>query len=333
MFFPAHFFICCTFFLAAVSVLFFFLFIRADQKEKIDTACINVLFAQAGKAIFYFDTEKGKILPTKSFEIVFGQKISAMLNIYDDFSRIVFQEDESSFKNTVQTIRNGSNVTDYRFRITEDGKRTVWCTLTTTIIKGRLHKPIVIGALGNIDREVREEEQLRFKAERDSLTGLYNRITTEMLVSSILLDRKYKNTQNALLIIDIDNLKCVNDTLGHQAGDKVITRIADCIRTTFRESDITGRIGGDEFAVFLKDITKKENAYTKAQKMCGLYQTVIQHNGCSVPVSCSIGIAVYPEHGTTFAALFACADNALYIVKDSGKNHCLLFVPDQIPQN
>jgi diguanylate cyclase (GGDEF)-like protein len=314
--------------LTIILVLFVILYIRSAQKEKIDSACINILFAQAGKAIFYFDAEKQAIIPTKSFAIVFGQKISAALNVYNDFSQIIYSEDAESYRKMIQSVCSGNNITDFRFRIAMDDSKEIWCSLSTTAIESRYGKHIIIGSIGNIDKQIRDEDQLRFKAERDPLTGLYNKVTTEMLITSTLLDRKYKNTVNAFLMIDIDNLKQMNDKLGHIAGDKIISRLADCIRMTFRESDILGRIGGDEFVVFMKDITSKENAYKKAQKLCRLYTTIIEQNNRRIELSCSIGISFYSEHGTTFNALYSCADKAMYTAKDSGKNQCIPYVDD-----
>jgi len=317
--------ICCI--LAVVSGIFIILYVHSAQKEKIDSACINVLFAQAGKAIFYFDTDKKTIIPTKSFGIVFGQKIAAALNVYTDFSQIVFTDDLEAYKRTIQYICDGNNTTDFRFRIAIENSSEIWCSLTTTVIQSKYRKPVIIGSLGNIDKQIREEEQLRFKAERDPLTGLYNKITTEMLITAMLIDRKYKNTVNAFLMIDIDNLKQTNDKLGHITGDKIIERLADCLRMTFRESDVQGRIGGDEFVVFMKDITSKDNAYKKAQKMCELYKAILEENNNKIKLSCSIGIAVYPDDGKNFTALYACADKALYTAKNCGKNQCSFYFP------
>lgn len=327
MFFPHYslFLGCCI--PVALSVLFFILFIRSKQKEKIDSVFINILFAQAGKAVFYFDISKEKIIPTKSFEIVFGEKILSALNIYDDFSHIVFSGDMDNYKKTVQSICSGTNITNFKFRIAVDESSVIWCSLTTTAVQTGRSKPLIIGSLENIDRQVREEEQLRFKAERDPLTKLYNKITSEMLITSALLDQKYQDRMNALLMIDIDNLKQINDMLGHLAGDKIITRLADCIRMVFRESDIQGRAGGDEFVVFMKDITTKDNALRKACKMCEAYKTVLKQNNMQIELTCSIGISIVPEDGTTFSALYSSADKALYAAKNNGKNQCSLY-PD-----
>ena len=148
-----------------------------------------------------------------------------------------------------------------------------------------------------------------------------------MLITSNLIDRKYRNTMNAMLMIDIDNLKQTNDRLGHIAGDKIITRLSNCIRMLFRESDILGRVGGDEFAVFMKDCSSQEQVCEKARKLCELYRTIMSEGNDSVQLSCSIGIAMFPDSGTTFMQLYSNADKALYETKKDGKNSYTVFVP------
>ncbi|WP_242984556.1 GGDEF domain-containing protein [Clostridium sp. chh4-2] len=132
-------------------------------------------------------------------------------------------------------------------------------------------------------------------------------------------DREY-----AFFIVDIDNFKRVNDTYGHASGDFVIAEFARNLKDHFREDDIVGRIGGDEFAVFLK-IPNREWLEKKAQQMAaGLRQNVKTDSGvCSV--SASIGIAVYPEMGTDFVTLYKNADLALYYTKKNGKNGYTIF--------
>src|SRR5574344_290854 len=315
-------------FFAVMAVFFFVLFISEKQKAKSDSECVNILFAQAGKANFYFDPQKAEILPSDSFELVFGRKISAALHLYNSLAEIIYNEDKNAYQKCIGIIREGKDVSDFRFRIRTESDDPVWCSLSTSALRTKHGKiTTVIGSLGNIDKQVREEELLRFKAERDPLTGLYNKITTEMLITSTLLDRKYKNTINAMLMIDIDNLKQTNDRLGHIAGDKIITRLANCIRMLFRESDILGRVGGDEFAVFMKDCCSQEQVCAKAQKLCELYRTIMGEGNNSVQLSCSIGVAIFPDSGTTFMQLYSNADKALYDAKKNGKNSYALFTP------
>lgn len=311
-----------------ISFIFILLFLYEIQKNKISRECIRILFAQAGKALFYFDPKKRKIIPSEGFETVFGSQIAGAFNFYESVSNLIYPEDKVKFDAEVETILSGKDISDFRFRIYTTGISEIWCSLTTLTIKNRRNHPVLhIASLANIDKQVRKEENLRFKSERDSLTSLYNKLTTEMLITSILIDRKYKKTASALFMIDIDNLKYINDTYGHVCGDRIIIRLANCIRMLFRESDILGRVGGDEFIVFMKDCGTTEDICTKAQRLCASYHSSYNFNGTAVSLSCSIGISLFPQHAQNFLDLYEDADKTLYAVKRSGKNKFSLFDP------
>ena len=167
--------------------------------------------------------------------------------------------------------------------------------------------------------------RMRTKAERDLLTDLLNKKTFESDVESMLSDNS-ANEVGALLIIDLDNFKAVNDTLGHMAGDRVLSGVADKIRETFRQQDLLGRIGGDEFAVYMKFGSRQEadERYeiirSRAELLCRKIRELTDDPDHGVTVSCSIGIALDTKHDATYDQLYKRADEALYRVKKSGKN-------------
>lgn len=314
-------------FFLILAVIFLILFLHELKTAQLNKKSTKILFEQAGKAVFYYDLKKNQILPSGSLERVFGKQIAAAFNFYKDFHKVVYQSDLPIVEQAELSVRNGTDVKDIKFRLKSEESQTVWCSLNSVTLRKDRKRYLVIGSLGNIDKQVRDEEVLRFKAECDQMTGLYNKITTETLITNILQDRKYKNVKNAMLMIDIDNLKNINDRLGHIFGDMIIGRLADCIKMTFRESDILGRVGGDEFVIFMKDCTSEEAVRGKAEQLCSTYRTTLENAGSKVPVSCSIGIAVYPDNGDSFLSLYSNADKALYDAKKSGKNSCVLFLP------
>ena len=124
-----------------------------------------------------------------------------------------------------------------------------WFTVCFKILRDNAGKPTkFIGRLSNINEKKLEEDRLRREAQTDMLTGLYNKMTFKQLAEDMLSEGTH-----ALIIVDIDDFKNVNDTYGHLFGDEVILTVASAVRDGFRSSDITGRIGGDEFAVFARD--------------------------------------------------------------------------------
>lgn len=182
-------------------------------------------------------------------------------------------------------------------------------------------------------------DRLKKKAERDLLTNLLNKKTFESNIESILSDNSADEI-GALLIIDLDDFKTINDTKGHMVGDQVLSSVAEAMRETFRQQDYLGRIGGDEFAVYLPfgNITDENEQYEvirqRAEHLCSKISRISEKLEQDIKVSCSIGIALNPKHSTTYEQLYKSADEALYRSKKSGKNKYSIYELDKggIPQ-
>lgn len=161
-----------------------------------------------------------------------------------------------------------------------------------------------------------EARKMKIRSEIDEMTGLYNKATTEKVMERILQDSE--NRLQAMLVFDIDNFKTVNDTLGHRTGDHVIQTIANLISSSFRKTDIVGRIGGDEFCALMVDIPHIGVAYRKINELLVLMK---YKPNLSIPeyVTLSIGLADNQEKHTSYAELFSQADSALYAAKHYGK--------------
>ncbi len=164
---------------------------------------------------------------------------------------------------------------------------------------------------------LKEQEELKVKAEIDEMTKLLNKATAEKMAKQIL--EEYPDENHAILMIDIDNFKNVNDSLGHDVGDHVISVVAGIISMQFGGSDIVGRIGGDEFMVFMKNVKDREDARRKAQN---IVDALCKKENLSIPdcVSVSIGMAFSDESGIEYEPLFKKADEALYVSKEKGKS-------------
>lgn len=164
---------------------------------------------------------------------------------------------------------------------------------------------------------LKEQEELKVKAEIDEMTKLLNKATAEKMAKQIL--EEYPDENHAILMIDIDNFKNVNDSLGHDVGDHVISVVAGIISMQFGGSDIVGRIGGDEFMVFMKNVKDREDARRKAQNIVDAF---CKKENLSIPdcVSVSIGMAFSDESGIEYEPLFKKADEALYVSKEKGKS-------------
>lgn len=172
-----------------------------------------------------------------------------------------------------------------------------------------------------LEQKTREVSDIQSKSRQDALTGLWNRKYTEEKVNEML----ERGTKGALMMIDMDNFKRINDNYGHIAGDKTLRMFADTLREFSSKEDVLCRIGGDEFVVFVKDETSKSVLSSHAadiiHNLCGKIEECKYDTDTSV----SIGIAQAPEDGTKFNDLYNSADKALYHVKQNGKNSYHFF--------
>lgn len=176
-----------------------------------------------------------------------------------------------------------------------------------------------VGKIEVIDEERREKDQLVARAERDSLTGLLNSETTRSRVSRQVAALG-ADERGALLVVDIDRFKDVNDTFGHLVGDRVLIGIAGILRESFRKSDVVGRLGGDEFMVFLDRVADPDAVVEKCEN---LRRAVERHAfpGSECRATVSVGM-VLAKAGDSFDTLYRRADEALYAAKRDGRNRC-----------
>ncbi|MGL4790503.1 MAG: GGDEF domain-containing protein, partial [Anaerotignaceae bacterium] len=170
------------------------------------------------------------------------------------------------------------------------------------------------------DKQIQE---LSLIAEQDQLTGLYNKKTIEGFIKNHIKENHEEN--GALFIIDVDNFKTINDTLGHLFGDMVLEQLAAKLKGLFRENDLLGRIGGDEFFVFIKNMTDDDIVTQKATLIVEAFNNTYSSDEESVQVSASIGVALFPQHGRTLDVLYEKADIALYDTKIKGKNGYTIY--------
>ena len=164
------------------------------------------------------------------------------------------------------------------------------------------------------------KDKLKYLAGHDSLTNLYNRREFENQIDQRIALSARQKESFALFLIDIDNFKMINDSLGHIHGDEYIKRFADKFRTLTRKGDILSRIGGDEFTLITSKLKSKDHAKLLANRLIkGLHQS-FPVGESSIANSSSIGIAIYPTDGKTAQELLRKADIAMYVAKNSGKN-------------
>ncbi|MDZ7923694.1 MAG: EAL domain-containing protein [Marinagarivorans sp.] len=167
--------------------------------------------------------------------------------------------------------------------------------------------------------------EFRYRAFHDSLTGLPNRALLAERFTTILAHAKRHQKIFALFLMDLDNFKNINDTLGHDVGDELLVIIADRLTTTLRDEDFICRLGGDEFLIITENLPSQASSNRIAEKLFGMIAAPLLINGKHLNVTMSLGGALYPEHGSDMTTLKRAADIAMYASKDSGRNQFKLF--------
>lgn len=178
----------------------------------------------------------------------------------------------------------------------------------------------VIGHMRDLTERKRAEQQIEYQAYHDALTGLANRrLFQEHLTLALALAQR-RHRPVAVLFLDLDHFKVVNDSLGHTTGDTLLREIATRLRTSVREGDVVARVGGDEFTIVLQELEKKEDAAAMAQRVLRIVAEPIDVEGRRLYITTSIGITVYPDDGEDGETLLKNADNAMYRAKAVGRN-------------
>lgn len=182
----------------------------------------------------------------------------------------------------------------------------------------------------DIDQKKQAEILLRKKAEKDFLTGLYNKETIERLIREEIDKQKNSKKKCAFMVMDIDNFKTINDTYGHPYGDYVLSQVGNILQGTFGTEILKGRFGGDEIIVYVADVENEEWLFEKLRQMRSVLQhTFFSHSG-GVKITLSVGIVFEDSDKADFTDLFSQSDKALYEAKNTGKDKYTVFGAVQV---
>ncbi|HYE69483.1 MAG TPA: EAL domain-containing protein [Anaerovoracaceae bacterium] len=178
---------------------------------------------------------------------------------------------------------------------------------------------VIVAVVRDISDRKKQENEIRNLAYNDYLTGLHNRVSFINRLNKELDGESVQERQGAILFIDLDNFKKINDSFGHFFGDEVLIRLADKLRSLAADHFLPARIGGDEFVILCQDADIQQ-VLKIAEKIIGIFREPIVIHENTIHITCSIGIALYPRHGITVEEIFKNADMAMYSAKDQGKD-------------
>jgi diguanylate cyclase (GGDEF)-like protein len=172
------------------------------------------------------------------------------------------------------------------------------------------------------------EKELQYQAQHDALTGLPNRILLMDQLRETINEAEKTNSLFALMFLDLDRFKLINDSLSHTAGDELLSLTATRLQAIMQKDDMLARLGGDEFVLILKNLKTIEDAKNKANEFVKAFQTPFSISGRNVMVTASIGVSIYPQNGKTTEELISNADAAMYKVKETGANNFQLYTAE-----
>lgn len=238
--------------------------------------------------------------------------------------KYIFEDDVQIFMRNfnVSYISNefhsGRNQIYFEGRVLTSDEDYRWVSVLLTQESSGKDDGFLLCLIQSINERKQNEDKLRLEAEKDPLTQLYNKMTTKSLIEECLENNS--SSQHALIIIDIDNFKTINDTRGHAMGDQILLAFAAELNKNFRETDILGRAGGDEFIVLIKNVQSIAMVCDKLQHLTASFKKYGIDHGFPGRLSTSIGVAVFNKDGRTYEELFKKADAALYEAKRNGKD-------------
>lgn len=288
-----------------------------DERERMNQSEFLMAAIDAARlCVFELDLESMRYTRFANPEALLGkseEEIFADLKQYDGLS---WQEHRAAMhdyfydtadhnavgKGIREVLENGRGSFYARIKTT---KGRVWCKIDAVLRTDNGEPRTIVGVASNVDRLMRMSEEYREKAERDSLTQLLNKRSTENNISAIIESNPRR--RHALILLDLDNFKQINDHYGHREGDNVLRSCAEHIQGLFRRTDVVGRWGGDEFVVFMTDVPNEEILRRKLEQML--------QGGNYMGVTKSLGVSLFPQHGLEIDVLFQKADRALYNAK------------------
>lgn len=285
--------------------------------ELLKSKCYDAIYATSKAYPFRLDVQNKTIY---FFGPIFESfKLNPIIRDYPQpviDSGVLHKDDVDVFKRMVSAMYEGQESTTEVFRVWTDVGEVRWYSVRYTVIRDE--QGIVRELIGEFVNE-QEKKELEIKLHTDPLTGCLNKISFEKFVADELL-KSTEDEKHALIIIDIDNFKAINDNLGHLFGDLVLREAGAQLRGLFRTNDYVGRIGGDEFMVFMKNVVDIDIVKDRVSKVVEMFRKNYKGNIRDYQISASIGIVMFPQDGKGFKKLYEHADIALYDTKSRGKN-------------
>ena len=260
-------------------------------------------------------------LDSESNELKVSRQLKKMLSLpatqfehgMDYLVQLTHQVEQLHLKVLLKKALDDGQPFNLDIRVTLPEKGVLYLHIQGQLLT-RKHRTLV-GTMQDVSKLKQSQEQLNHIAHHDALTNLPNRILFQKLLETSIHSSQRYNRKVALLFIDLDRFKNINDSLGHDAGDELLIKVADSLRKVIREYDTVARLGGDEFAIKLDAISHEQEVISLTQRILSAFQQPFYIQGNNLHIEASIGISIYPDNGTTLEELLRNADTAMYQAK------------------
>ncbi|WP_415881686.1 diguanylate cyclase domain-containing protein [Neptuniibacter sp. QD34_54] len=304
-----------------------------DEVQKLEKK-FRLLFDNARVGIALVNMDGQLLMNNPAFANIVGEKACKYFSENQTQKLIELFEERQQLAKAIQKALTSTNPVslDLSLKHEDEADRHLHCILSQVLDEsGEVLLELVIY---DISERVHRELKARYESEVDTLTGLLNRRGCKRLIKESLIEKP--NSHHAIMLIDLDHFKPINDTYGHDAGDHVLKEVSNRFNSALRRSDLLSRWGGDEFLIFLAgDADNLEaEASAVAKKILTLLEKEIEVGlNKTAHVGASIGIALAPRHGNDLNALIKAADITMYQIKKQGKNNYLIYDETMVMEN
>lgn len=283
----------------------------------------------AQEAVWEWDLLTGKATFSPQYYTMLGYEPDEFPATQDEWLAHIHPDERDAVLHKIQEglgRRQELHITEYRMRAKDGGYRWIQGRGKVVAFDGVGRPSRMVGINTDITERKQSEQQISFMAYHDKLTGLPNRALLFDRLAQAIAQARRDGKRVALLFSDLDGFKAVNDEHGHEAGDTVLRMSAQRFLACVRAVDTVARFGGDEFAIILGNLDAPEQAGSVAEKIVQAFgQSLTLPDGAECKVGVSVGISIYPEHGSAMDNLIKAADHAMYESKRRGKNMYTLF--------
>ena len=302
---------------------------QAEWALRESEAQLRLAMDAANMASWYWDLNTNKLTFSDGFGPLFGLARGAFFPDFEAFVTAVHDDDRALVQAAIRQALKSDLHFEMECRIIWPDQSIHWLAVRGQIARNAaMRAERIIGVANDITVRKHAEQHIAFLAHHDPLTGLPNRALLQDRIARAITFSHRNDTQIAVMFIDLDHFKTINDSLGHQLGDALLRMVAERILGCLRDLDTVARLGGDEFVVVIPELAQGNDVNTVAVKLLESLATHFHLQGHDLHISASVGISIYPADGTDAETLMRNADTAMYHAKARGRSQYQFFTSE-----